>query len=101
MNEKQSRLNQLLAKTDLTDDEVNEAYRITEELDLNNEEPETELDFETVKNLGITLQNLKTERKALELQEEIRRERKKITELKERLEKKKVWCEECQEYVID
>ena len=100
MNEKELRLQQLLEKRELTDDEVNEAWHITEELKLGEEE-ETELNFEKVRDMSITLQNLRTKRKALEIQAEIRKERKKILELEKHLDKKMMWCAECGKYVLE
>lgn len=96
---KKDRLQQLMEKKELSDDEINEAYSIAEELKINNEESTVDLD--TIMDLNIILQNLRTERKSLEIQAEIRKEKKKISDLKKHMDKKSVWCNVCGKYVLE
>lgn len=101
MSEKESRLKQLLKENWLNDEEIIERDQLIEELGLIKQESPIRLAPEIVKSLKIQLINLSTERKALELQAKIQKEKEKIEALKQHMDKKKYWCDECKEWVHD
>ena len=101
MEDKEQRLKQLMRDKFLSDQEIEERDLLIEDLGLVKEDSPISLAPEITKSLNIQLHNLRIERKALELQANIQKEKEKIKQLKQHMEKKKYWFEQCKEWVHD
>jgi len=96
------RLHQLLSKDYLSNIDIEEAYDLTKEIGLKDEEIPLRLhDQQIIKGLSIELQKIRDERKLLQLQFDIYQEKNKVNELKTKRgtssynNQKTRWCKEC------
>ena len=90
-SQKLAKLNQLFNIAYPNDEEWEERERLKEELGLSYQES-------NLKPLGTELELLREERKALELQLRVKREKDRIEKLKNKLDGK-VWCDDHKEWV--
>lgn len=96
----ENRLQHLLNKVDMTEDEIEEAFQLTKELGMTLDEiPLRLLDQKVIQSLTAQLKKLRAERQMLELQANIHGEKEKIRELLG--QKDPYWCKECQAWVSD
>jgi len=99
--DKRERLQQILSKDYPSSEDIGEAWEITKELGIPEDElPIRLLDQQVIQSLTNDLQKLRAERRILELQAHILNEKDVIREIKEETVEP-YWCEECQAYVSD
>ena len=99
--DRRERLQQLLSKEYPSSEDIGEAWEITRELCIPEDEiPIRLLDQQIIQSLTNDLHKLRAERRILELQAHILNEKDVIREIKEE-KSEPYWCEECQAYVSD